>query len=64
MSRSPVRTSVSLSKEQHLGLSAIAKKLDVSIAWVIRHAVQRYLEENEDLQLQLPIQITVEKPDA
>jgi hypothetical protein len=42
------RTSVILSEEQHIRLKKIADKQDVSIAWVVRQAVEIYLAQNAD----------------
>ena len=61
MSRSPVtpdrktiRTSVLLPEEAHLRLQALAEANDVSAAWVIRVAVQRFLDEHHGQQ-ELPL---------
>ena len=43
--RKDFRTSVILSEDQHLKLNAIALKKDVSVAWVIRQAITRMLDE-------------------
>ena len=43
--RKDFRTSVILSDDQHLKLNAIALKKDVSVAWVIRQAITRMLDE-------------------
>jgi predicted transcriptional regulator len=42
-----VRTTVGLEEEQHRRVQAIAEESDVSVAWVIRHAVTRLLLECE-----------------
>lgn len=42
------RTSVILSEEQHIRLKKIADKQDVSIAWVVRQAVEIYLDQKAD----------------
>jgi predicted transcriptional regulator len=52
-----VRTSVILSEAQHTCLSMIAKRSDVSVAWVIRQAVHQFLEKAESEQIPLPIHI-------
>lgn len=61
MSRSPVapdrktvRTSVLLPESAHLRLLALAEANDVSAAWVIRLAVQRFLDEHQGQQ-ELPL---------
>lgn len=55
MQRQSIRTSVSLPKEQHAQLEEIAETNDVSIAWVIRQAVNQFLERTQNEQLTLPI---------
>ncbi len=40
------RLSVSLSAEQHKQLNEIARKYRVSVAWVVREAVERLLKED------------------
>jgi hypothetical protein len=47
--RSPHRQSVSLTEEQHRQLSEIARKNRVSIAWVIREAIDRLLKDDMPL---------------
>ena len=44
MSRNSVRTTFSIPEEQHAKLAGIAEENDVSVAWVIRQAVQLYLD--------------------
>jgi hypothetical protein len=44
-----VRTSVSLSKADYDEVCALAAKLDVSSAWVVRKAVERLLADREPL---------------
>ena len=41
-----VRVTVSLSAEQHRLVSHRAEKLKVSIGWVVRDAVEKYLERD------------------
>ena len=43
------RLSVSLSPEQHLELIEIANKNKVSVAWVVREAVDRLLKDDMPL---------------
>ena len=54
-SRKTVRTSVSVSDEQYARLCELANKNDVSTAWVIRQAIQKYLDGLDNKQLPLPI---------
>ncbi len=44
VSRRSVRTSVSLSAESYGLLEQIARSKKVSVAWVVRDAVEKYLE--------------------
>jgi len=50
----PIRTSVILDEEQYGKLNAVASQNDVSIAWVIRHAIGKFLDEYSD-QTELPL---------
>lgn len=43
------RQSVSLTPEQHRRLSEIARQNRVSVAWVIREAIERLLKEDMPL---------------
>ena len=54
--RNVVRTSVMLPAETHARIEALATENDVSAAWVIRHAVTRFLEEHGD-QTELPLRL-------
>jgi predicted DNA-binding ribbon-helix-helix protein len=44
--KSPHRLSVSLTAEQHRELNEIAQRNKVSIAWVIREAIERLLKDD------------------
>jgi len=55
--RRTVRTSVLLPELQYARLSEIANKGDVSVAWLIRQAVQQFLDKTENEQIPLPIRI-------
>jgi len=61
--KNPVRTSVILPGEAHTRIQAVAFANDVSFAWVIRHAVLKFLEEHED-QTGLPMRLTAAKKAA
>ena len=52
--RRTVRTSVMLPEDTHLQVQALADANHVSSAWVIRMAVQRFLDEYQG-QLELPL---------
>ena len=55
--KNTIRTSVLLPEETHVRVQALAETNDVSVAWVIRHAIQHFLESYEDqpvLPLQMP----------
>jgi predicted DNA-binding ribbon-helix-helix protein len=56
-SRRSVRTSVILSEGQYTRLNEVALKGDVSVAWVIRQAVQQFLDRAENEQIPLPIRL-------
>jgi len=47
--KAPHRQSVSLTEEQHRQLTEIARKNRVSVAWVIREAIDRLLKEDMPL---------------
>lgn len=49
MSKETVRTSVTIPKEDHQELERIAEKKKVSVAWVIREAVEEYLKQEAPL---------------
>jgi hypothetical protein len=55
--RSPVRLSVNLTEGQYIRLNEIALKSDVSLAWVVRQAVQQYLDATQYEQIPLPIRL-------
>lgn len=46
-----VRTTVTLTKEQDQVLRALAEQHKVSVAWLVRHAVDRLIENGETVQL-------------
>lgn len=52
--KNTVRTSVILPEQAHARIEALAAANDVSTAWVIRHAVVRFLEDHGD-QAELPL---------
>lgn len=47
--KAAVRASISLSKRDHSELERIAEKKKVSLAWVVREAVERYLNQEAPL---------------
>ncbi len=53
--RSTVRLSVNLSEDQYIQLHEIAAKSEVSLAWIVRKAVQQFLEIRQDPQIPLPM---------
>ena len=55
-SRKPVRTSVVLPEGAYVRVQRMAAANDVSIAWVIRQAVQRFLDAHE-YQTELPLEV-------
>lgn len=48
-SKASHRLSVSLTEEQHTELIEIAKKNKVSVAWVVREAIERLLRDEQPL---------------
>ena len=55
--KNTIRTSVILPEEAHARIEALAAANDVSTAWVIRHAILRFLDEHggqRELPLRLP----------
>jgi predicted transcriptional regulator len=48
-SQRKVRASISLPPELHEGVERIARAKKVSIAWVVRDAVEKYLESEESV---------------
>ncbi|WP_307876312.1 CopG family transcriptional regulator [Pseudomonas sp. NKUCC02_KPG] len=55
--RKTVRTSVMLPEDAHLQVQALADANNVSSAWVIRMAIQRFLTEYKG-QLELPLRLS------
>jgi len=54
--RKTVRTSVMLPEDTYLQVQALADANYVSSAWIVRMAVQRFLEEHQG-QLELPLRL-------
>lgn len=50
-----VRITATISKQQHRVLRALAERHKVSLAWLIRHAIDRLLAEGASLQLPLDL---------
>lgn len=48
-SKASHRLSVSLTEEQHIELVEIAEKNRVSVAWVVREAIERLLRDEQPL---------------
>jgi hypothetical protein len=49
VSAKPIRLSVSIPADAHIELERRARQKKVSMAWVVREAVQRYLEAETPL---------------
>lgn len=49
-----VRTSVTIASEDQHELERIAKQKKVSVAWVIREAIEQYLNKNSPLSSRTP----------
>ena len=58
--KNTVRTSVILPEQTHAQIEALAAANDVSNAWVIRHAVIRFLQDHGD-QAELPLRVPASK---
>lgn len=56
-SKKSVRTSVLLPEEAHARIQALADASNVSTAWVIRAAVDRFLGEHSPDQSDLPLRL-------
>lgn len=54
--RKATRLTVSLDEQDYAALNAVAAKSDVSLSWVIRQAIHRFLVEHGE-QPQLPLQL-------
>jgi predicted DNA-binding protein len=54
--KNTIRTSVILPEDAHARVEALATANDVSTAWIIRHAVLRFLEEHGN-QTELPLRL-------
>jgi Ribbon-helix-helix protein, copG family len=63
MDRRTVRTSVLLPEDVHARLQALAEANDVSAAWVVRLAVQRFLDEHNGQQ-ELPLRAAPYRQDT
>jgi hypothetical protein len=50
-----VRVTATISKQQERLLRALADRHKVSVAWLIRHAIDRLLSEGESVQLPLDL---------
>lgn len=48
-----VRVTASLTREQDRVLRSLAEKNDVSVAWLIRYAVNQMVQNSESVQLRL-----------
>jgi hypothetical protein len=49
------RVTVTLTREQVLALKGLAAKNKVTMAWVVRHAVEQLLDEGPAIQLRLDL---------
>jgi hypothetical protein len=60
LDRKTIRTSVLLPENVHRQVQALADANDVSCAWVLRMAVQRFLDEQQG-HLELPLRLCAQK---
>lgn len=56
VARKTVRTSVLLPEEAYARIQRLAETNDVSTAWVIRHALLKFLDNHEG-QAELPLRL-------
>lgn len=54
-SEETVRVTATISRQQERLLKALAERHKVSVAWLIRHAIDRMLSEGDSLQLPLDL---------
>jgi hypothetical protein len=59
--RKSVRTSVMLSEDAYARVQAVAVANDVSAAWVIRHAVLKFLDKRGDQAALQPLRSSAKK---
>ena len=52
---------MSLGDEEYAAISALASKSDVSLSWVIRQAIQRFVREH-GAQSELPLTLVEKSP--
>lgn len=50
-----VRVTATLTKEQNRMLRALAEKHQVSVAWLVRYAVNQLVEQSDSVQLPLDL---------
>jgi NADPH-dependent ferric siderophore reductase len=55
------RLTVSLNLEDHAVLAALAAKSDVSLSWVVRQAIHRFIQQHQ-AQAELPLALPDEPP--
>lgn len=55
-----IRTSVILPEEARAQIEALASANDVSAAWVMRHAILKFLNEHEG-QRELPLRLSASR---
>ena len=51
------RITVSLPQQDHLALSALAERCDVSLSWLTRQAIVEFLANHGRDELQLPLNL-------
>lgn len=55
------RLTVSLDPKDHAALAALAAKSDVSLSWVVRQAIHRFIQQHQ-AQPELPLALPDEPP--
>lgn len=56
------RITVSLPQHDHLALSALAERCDVSLSWLTRQAITEFLAKHGKDDLQLPLNLEKKVP--
>ena len=55
------RVTININDQEYLELSAISEKHRVSLAWLGRQAIIEFLQRYENVELQLPLGLPLER---
>ena len=58
------RVTVNINDREYLELSAISEKHRVSLAWLGRQAIMEFLQRYQNVELQLPLGLPLERRQA